>query len=475
MSVTLTIHPSNEADNTGISVAKAISDIGGRIYGGDYAVNTSFFNYFGLGFGTYEPSSACLDFMYTGPVFEIISYDNGASFRVYVDDVLVQLAGAPADDPVNNPALTRLGNTGDNPRLRLEFNPPAQNAHVRIEGQGLDIGYFGFGPNDTYSTPSGSSITPKIVIGPRMIVLGDSFTEGIGSVGSLESWATQFGRDLGIYDVWPLGVGGTGYLNTVGGTKPTFRSRFDGDVIPFTPNILVFAGGTNDPCADQAAMTALTNECNTLFAHAKASLPNASIYVMSPWEGPNSHDQPHINASAAVLAAVNATGGIKWIDSSAIFTGTGFAGNLKNDGNSDLYFSSDGAHPNAAGHNYLAKQLSIKTPELNLVNPQPARNYSERSNTTAVTPNYKPNPCTNLVGFAKDHAALLVWVNPINLGSVIVYQRLQVKYGDPVNDWVNVTELFAATAGNALTVPNTYTVSGLTNNVVYEFDLVAVP
>lgn len=97
---------------------------------------------------------------------------------------------------------------------------------------------------------------------------------------------------------------------------------------------------------------------------------------------------------------------------------------------------------------------------------------SGASNVVAVTPNASTGNVTNLVGYSQNTAALLAWTNPAQLTSVTVNQRLQVTPGTALNPWVSITNLVASTLGTPSTIPTSVIITGLTNGIVYEFDVV---
>lgn len=120
---------------------------------------------------------------------------------------------------------------------------------------------------------------------PRIIIVGDSFTEGAGSTNvGLSSWASFFSDYTGIYDTWLSGVSGTGYLNMQSGAKLKFRDRIQTDVVPYNPDIVIIAGGANDT---SFSTTDVYNEARALFGEIKQSLPRSGLIVFSPfsWYG----------------------------------------------------------------------------------------------------------------------------------------------------------------------------------------------
>jgi lysophospholipase L1-like esterase len=115
---------------------------------------------------------------------------------------------------------------------------------------------------------------------PRLMVIGDSFTEPTGATGAHTGFATTLAQMLGCVPI-PTGWGATGYIDSAGGTKTTFRGRFATDVVPEAPDIIVFAGGINDYPDDTAAV--IGAEALLLFQQSLAAFPLAQQYVVSPF------------------------------------------------------------------------------------------------------------------------------------------------------------------------------------------------
>src|SRR5260370_38729020 len=72
-------------------------------------------------------------------------------------------------------------------------------------------------------TAATDTIQPAPVRGPRVIVVGDSFTEGAGGTSQVNGWVQVFADALGWDDVWPSGAGRTGFVNPGVAPRMTFR------------------------------------------------------------------------------------------------------------------------------------------------------------------------------------------------------------------------------------------------------------
>lgn len=124
-----------------------------------------------------------------------------------------------------------------------------------------------------------ATVTPAPLRGPRVIVVGDSFTEGAGASG-VDGYVMAFSDALGWDDVWPSGVGSTGYL-AAPAPKVNYRARFAADVAAFRPDIVLFTGGVND--IGGAGASQIGTEAALLFGLARAALPDALLVSVAPF------------------------------------------------------------------------------------------------------------------------------------------------------------------------------------------------
>jgi hypothetical protein len=157
-------------------------------------------------------------------------------------------------------------------------------------------------------TAATDSVEPAPLRGPRTIIMGDSFTEGTGS-NQVDSWVATFAEAMGWDDVWPSGVGATGYL-AAPNPKLKYRDRFAGDVAAFSPSVVMFTGGINDNGSFTGAQVGA--EAELLFQAAKAALPNALLVAVAPFWKSGAGTVP-LNVWVmrdAIRTAIVAAGGI---------------------------------------------------------------------------------------------------------------------------------------------------------------------
>jgi lysophospholipase L1-like esterase len=249
--------------------------------------------------------------------------------------------------------------------------PDAKLRQIRIEG-GYNFCFGGIvrGTGNVYS--------PTRVIGKKYVFIGDSFTEPAGTTEKWNGWAGVSSKLLGL-DGWQSGSGGTGYLQ--GSTdRPKYIDRINTDAIAYNPDGIVLAGGINDSATYtkpifEAAIDAICTQI-------RASLPNIELVLVAPW-------RPNETANVAIYDAMSIIMKAKCIQYNAIFietkgwlTGTGNAGSPNGTGNADLYISSDGIHPNTAGHIYLGQKFASAYMDSKNKIKEPGQKLSNMANAT---------------------------------------------------------------------------------------------
>jgi lysophospholipase L1-like esterase len=199
----------------------------------------------------------------------------------------------------------------------------------------------------------------------RAVITGDSYTASTGVDGVALSWANIFGLLMGWRDVRACGIGGTGYIAPGGGTAWKCRDHIS-DITGVSPDVVVFAHGTNDAVYSASDITA---EALLNYQAVRSALPNALIIVLGAWPQNSGPSFSILTVENAISAAVSQFG-----DDNCLFVpvstfaggswvfGTGKSGATNGTGNADLYqggtTGSDGVHPNQAGHLYLAQRAA---------------------------------------------------------------------------------------------------------------------
>ncbi|MHA0330272.1 SGNH/GDSL hydrolase family protein [Sphingomonas melonis] len=273
------------------------------------------------------------EFRTDAPTLEIsyIGEPNQTRHRVMVDGKYLRLD------------MLEGGSDGFDYETRISF-PNAKLRTIRIETNAMSLFGVYIGAKDTILAPAVPSSAPV-----RAVIMGDSFTQdaaGVAGVNDFEVYAARTARALGWSEYHQSGVGSTGYLAAPNGTL-NFRGRLDSDVVPYNPEVLIIAGGINDP------FEGLQSEASALFDEIRAKLPNTIVFVVGPWT--SFGDQ---NAKAqSIRAAVANRANFYYIDNSDWIWGGGNVAQPTGRGNADLWVGADGAHMTQVGHNGVSAYL----------------------------------------------------------------------------------------------------------------------
>jgi lysophospholipase L1-like esterase len=249
--------------------------------------------------------------------------DSSLKFRFIVGDRYTDLAGHSA------------ANTFGDCHFQLDFGSKAER-EIWVEGA-LDTGFklIGVAPGDT--------VKKLGRVKKRGLFLGDSFTQASGATLQGDGLALVCGDMLGIQDVHQSGCGGTGYVNTVGGTKYKLSERLLTDAVDTGPwDMIKVSMGINDLAASGAEITA---EAASVFSTLRAANPSTPIFVVGPWDqaAPSAPLTGYATVKAAIMAAIPQTPGFFWIDPEGVA------------------FTKDGTnHPDTAGHDTLGKWLALQ-------------------------------------------------------------------------------------------------------------------
>ena len=198
---------------------------------------------------------------------------------------------------------------------------------------------------------------------PLACFTGSSITEG--------GYPWLISQILGLNGI-NVGVGSTGYLEPGLNNRLKYIDRADHDIIKPNPEVVFIEGGINDsghPIPD------VVREADRLYKHIKSNLPNAKIVVIGMyWPRTPSESVLNMNKALRECALANS---IPFIDllkgdtvlsngtlvtegTGSFISGTGKDGSLRNDGNADIYTSSDSTHPTESGKVYLATRLATE-------------------------------------------------------------------------------------------------------------------
>lgn len=198
---------------------------------------------------------------------------------------------------------------------------------------------------------------------PLACFTGSSITEG--------GYPWLVSQILGLNGI-NVGVGSTGYLEPGLNNRLKYIDRADHDIIKPNPAVVFIEGGINDSGHD---IPDVVREADRLYKHIKSNLPNAKIIVIGMyWPRTPSESVLNMNKALRECALENE---IPFIDllkgdtvlsdgtlvtegTGSFISGTGKDGSPRDDGNADIYTSSDSTHPTKQGKIYLATRLATE-------------------------------------------------------------------------------------------------------------------
>lgn len=260
---------------------------------------------------------------------------------------------------VNGQYVSMTPYSGENIGQSVAYTPidftsavtPRQFRRYDIEGESGSPEIYGIsiGPTDTLYAPAP---------GPRVVVVGDSYTGETGANYPGGGWANIMGQRCG----WDISrdissPGGTGY--TAVGQSATFINRIS-NVAVQKPRLIIVAGGINDADAP-SFQTAVLTYLQTL----RSLNPVIPVVVLGSWIGGNGQITAVKDKENMIKAAFN-----QWADplsafvpisltSLPLFFGTGRSGAQNGSGNADYYIGgtngTDTIHMTQAGHNFVGQ------------------------------------------------------------------------------------------------------------------------
>jgi len=163
----------------------------------------------------------------------------------------------------------------------------------------------------------------------RVVVLGDSYSEGAGLDGSM-AWPVLAGASQG-WETNVASVGSTGFVNQGPCGGQSFGQRLD-RVLAANPQTLIIAGGVNDsessPVEVQSAASAVL--------YLVAAVPN--VVVIGPTNASAKNNLPDVDAALSKAAAAN---GRKYVSALSW----------------DIEYQPDDLHPTESGQQAYARNV----------------------------------------------------------------------------------------------------------------------
>lgn len=229
----------------------------------------------------------------------------------------------------------------------------------------LTDGTVNLGKDNSWSTMTFMSIELQFVASKyNLTIIGDSITVGQGATTpSTGGYAPRLANLLNASLV-NRGIGGVLLQNSIGNTgngANNIRDRYVSDVHPNQSDVIIIAGGVNDVFLNNSSVTALAYKNNIkemIALSVQAGYNKRSIIVLTPfYVKPSQYaisSAPfnggslvrHQDFVKAAIDAVKETGAFYLDIYTAMLNGGG-----------DSLITSDGVHPNDAGHTFIAQYL----------------------------------------------------------------------------------------------------------------------
>ena len=200
---------------------------------------------------------------------------------------------------------------------------------------------------------------------------GDSIVEGAGSNNQILNSTVGVLSQIYNFDFYDNARGGTGYSNDLNGTKEKMIERIDNIVLE-KPDVIIIMCGLNDNTMLENA----TVDIPAYFNKLKELFPTKEIIIVSPFSpqenASNIGDLVSINnlcKNNALLKGypyIDTINGITYDKKGNVITsgiggiikGNGTVNSPVNGGNRSIYMSSDGTHPVAEGHKFIANRIA---------------------------------------------------------------------------------------------------------------------
>lgn len=279
-------------------------------------------------------------FMFDGDEIDL-QFASDKNFLIVVDGVFI-----------TKTTINSAGVFPANPRCNINFGSRKPSGRrIDVYGASSTTALYGvfFRPTDTVWTPTDN---PK-----KVAMQGDSFSTGANSDVPGLYWPLIVANAFGWHNVLPNGFGGTGLLNSAGGTKYTFIERIS-DLVAFGPEKVIMAlSGNDNSYGYEAVKAAMTEYIETLLSQ----LPAVELIVLGAPSRFTAEIETTELAGKAAIDEYNAEHGdkIKFIPfqtkrAGGLISGAGNVGAPQGDGNADNYISPDNTHYHVNGQVFYA-------------------------------------------------------------------------------------------------------------------------
>ena len=271
---------------------------------------------------SFAGQAVAMEWYFDGDEIELLTKGTGHARRLLIDGL------------VTSTAFPLYPNDGSYRWTKVSFGSSATR-HLRLESSGG--GYF-----SGCRVKAGQNIWAPSAYPGRLIVFGDSFTEGTGASYFYTGLGPLIAQELGYKDYWISGSGGTGWVNPGTGHTNGF-DRWTADVVNRAPTMVISLLGLNDNGTGNDALiqSTLPTKLNELLtAH-----PNCLVHVCGIWD---------------VSAPSGWGAGFESVNNAIIAGATGIPRVWTHNLKGISYTKADATHPDTAGHTTLYKAIYNK-------------------------------------------------------------------------------------------------------------------
>lgn len=299
----------------------------------------------------------------------------GGTFSAAAEVTVIQVSsGAVSAIEVSNPGVysvstttfTQGATTGSG--TGATFNGPIWSAaFAQRQKRRMELIWHGSGQKFYgINVDNQSTVLPYPVpyLAPKIAFIGDSITNGTYLDYAGAHMGLSIAQHLGLADRAEINaIGGTGWATvntTVTPNGPAWNdAKRIADFIALGADIYVWWGSQNDAAAGSSTVTAAVQ---AVLQQVSTAVPRAIHVGLGPIVVSGTPGTDLSTAVGAGFAAMGNANKFRYIDSTAEnwLSGTGKVTGETTAGNKDFYLSSDGAHPDQAGLDYLSHYAAIR-------------------------------------------------------------------------------------------------------------------
>lgn len=175
-----------------------------------------------------------IEFVTSSPVVEFIV--NATTTNGSFGNILIN------GKRISERAIRHTGTSGTGVTVKMTF-PSVRRRVITVLGLNNGLGRFG----GVAVAPGYTVVKPPNRPSRKIAFLGDSFVNGTNLTGMTETFAWRLGYLMGADEILQAGIGGTGFISTIGEAGNSVFSGRIPYIQGWNPDVVIVAGGRNDP------------------------------------------------------------------------------------------------------------------------------------------------------------------------------------------------------------------------------------